>query len=132
MLHPSLACACSLAQSVALVVVVGHTGCAGVESCLHAAKTGTGLGFAEESPVTRWLTPLKALAQSVVQSDAGEGTERLLRKIVEANGRAQVRNVCHAEPIVRAWGKGRSVWVHGWVYEAGTGRLRDLGVSRGC
>ena len=66
--------------------------------------------------------------------------------IVEENVKMQVANVTASEVIQEAWaaaaaknGDGNSkkskknkVYVHGWVYDLETGRLRDLGVSRGA
>lgn len=51
--------------------------------------------------------------------------------------RAQVENIGKSEKMREAWAATnasadrRKVYVHGWVYELESGRLRDLGVSRG-
>jgi carbonic anhydrase len=47
----------------------------------------------------------------------------------------QVTNVCNTQTIINAWSnvdpEKRKVWVHGWIYDLASGRLRDLGISRG-
>ena len=50
--------------------------------------------------------------------------------------RQQVENILQSDVIRSAWekaarGEAKSVYVHGWVYELESGRLRDLGVSHG-
>ena len=94
--------------------------------------------------LNRWLAPLTTLARSVMLSAGTQGDRNgdtsITRKVVEANVRAQVVNVCGSEPVMRAWAtarangveSGREVWVHGWVYEVESGKLQDLGVSKGC
>jgi carbonic anhydrase len=127
-----------------LVVVVGHTGCGGVEACLNAARAGsnTEITAVPTTPMDRWLGPLTALARSMVQQSTWEEDSEkprdeavLSRKVAEANVRAQVANVCSAKPVVRAWttgdSSGRQLWVHGWLYEVENGMLKDLDVSKG-
>ena len=56
-----------------------------------------------------------------------------MTKIVEESVRAQVANVVNTAPVQAAWAAGRkNLWVHGLVYELGTGRLRDLGITQGA
>ncbi|OCH91078.1 carbonic anhydrase [Obba rivulosa] len=103
------------------VVIVGHTQCGGAAAC-HAAAQSPPSPSAPDTPLGRWLAPLTDLAR-----EGKMGPEEL----VEANVRAQVRNVVETAVMQGAWEKGRDVWVHGWVYEIEKGELRDLGVSVG-
>jgi len=58
-----------------------------------------------------------------------------LATLVKENVKAQVENLAKTETITKAWGVGthkkQKVFIHGWVYDLGTGRLRDLEISRG-
>jgi carbonic anhydrase len=87
-----------------------------------------------DAPLNRWLESLSKLAGTLGVSDAPR-SEAVLR-IVEANVKQQVENLCKSQTIVNAWTKGtpkgQKVLVHGWVYEIGTGRLKDLGLTRGA
>jgi carbonic anhydrase len=61
--------------------------------------------------------------------------EEALSVLTEQNVRAQVENVCSSEVIQHAWehrnGKGKNVYVHGWIFDISEGRLGDLCISRG-
>jgi carbonic anhydrase len=110
---------------------VGHTECGGAAACYGAVKAQQSVTIAEvppTAPINRWLAPMTALAHSLTLPAAPADAMRLL---VEENVKAQVANLCKAETITSAWSSGKKVWVHGWVYEIGSGTLKDLGVSKG-
>ncbi|GBE86776.1 Carbonic anhydrase [Sparassis crispa] len=104
---------------VSHVIIAGHTQCGGAAAC-HAAAAAIDDDVEPATPLARWLAPLTALARDL-RSD--------VRTLVEANVRAQVANLAAAQTIRDAWAAGRSVAVHGWVYDIEKGRIRDLGVS---
>jgi len=54
-----------------------------------------------------------------------------MTKLTEASVRAQVENVVNSEPVKSAWADKKNLWVYGLVYELGTGKLRDLNITRG-
>ncbi|KDR81755.1 hypothetical protein GALMADRAFT_59568 [Galerina marginata CBS 339.88] len=118
------------------VVVVGHTSCGGAGACLAAAQSPT---FSSNGPIAtiptlpadadlnKWLDPLTRLAASLkLAPDQGDAVNIL----VEANVKKQVDNLAKTEIMRNAWAKGQKLSVHGWVYELGTGLLKDLNVSR--
>jgi len=118
------------------VVVVGHSQCGGAAACLSAVQSPP--SATPDTPLSRWLTPLTALASSIHNRQPPPSTsEEALSILVEENVKAQVQNVCKAPPVVAAWATTKagampkSLWVHGWVFEMENGRLRDLGVSKG-
>ncbi|KAI0311819.1 carbonic anhydrase [Amylostereum chailletii] len=111
------------------VVVVGHTSCGGAAACYQASLDPDSAHSEPTTALGRWLAPLTALAISLGLADVPNKADALAA-LVEANVKAQVKNVCATAPIVEAWAKGR-VWVHGWVYDLNSGSLKDLGVSRG-
>lgn len=111
------------------------------------------------SALMRYLTPLVSLARQMNPSSTTNNntpTPEHLRALVEENVRRQVHNVCLSDVVVKSWtdaapgskpsqngkqnttqggaGEGGDrgpVYVHGWVYELESGRLCDLGISRG-
>ena len=44
----------------------------------------------------------------------------------------QVVNVCQTTAVSEAWARGRSLAVHGWIYDVTDGLLRNLGLSVTC
>ena len=120
---------------------MGHSNCGGAAACLAAAQAP---GFVPRvplntvhsdpvnSPLNRWLEPLTLLAHSL---QLGGTDDKALATLVEENVKAQVTNLAHTETITNAWTKGtrkgQKVVIHGWVYDLGTGLLKDLGISRG-
>ncbi|KAG6907423.1 hypothetical protein DXG01_008995 [Tephrocybe rancida] len=119
------------------VVVVGHTECGGAAACLNAAQRPT---FPEDGPVltipslpyenslNRWLEPLTTLAGSLHLSTTPK--EEALPVVVVENVKMQVENLSKTPTLVNAWSsddlKKRNVWLHGWIYNLGTGLLEDL------
>ncbi|KAL5525107.1 hypothetical protein ACEPAF_8976 [Sanghuangporus sanghuang] len=121
------------------VVVVGHTQCGGVAGAYDAAnKPSYGKPSKADSALARWLGPLVALAGSSEFHASCEGMEHgdTLNSLSEANVRVQVENICNSDVMRNVWaratnGEAKKVYVHGWIYELQSGRLRDLGVSQG-
>ncbi|EJD04756.1 carbonic anhydrase [Fomitiporia mediterranea MF3/22] len=124
------------------VVVVGHTQCGGVAGAYDAACSPSGNALkAGTTPLSRWLTPLIQLASTSSLPSPISPDERIamLTKLSEANVCAQVQNITASEVMQSVWQKAKTgedpkvknVYVHGWVYELESGRLRDLGVSCG-
>ncbi|RDB21550.1 Carbonic anhydrase 2 [Hypsizygus marmoreus] len=124
------------------VVIVGHSECGGANACLGAAQNPM---FTEDDPVTtlasqspdaalnQWLAPLTKLAASLQLSTTPR--DEALPIVIEENVKCQVENVCKTSTLTNAWAstdpKRRNVWVHGWIYDLTTGKLKDLEVSRG-
>jgi carbonic anhydrase len=110
------------------VVVVGHTECGGAAACYNAAKAGD--LSPPTTPLARWLLPLIKLTSTLDVSD--KDLTEALPIIVTENVKKQVENISQTVTMKNAWAEKKNVWVHGLVYEIGTGRLRDLDVSRGA
>jgi carbonic anhydrase len=124
------------------VVVVGHTECGGADASLSAAQNPS---FAPDGSITtipslssdhclnRWLRPLTAHVNSLKLS--GVPRHEALPIVVAENVKLQVENLCITQTIMDAWSnvdpEKRKVWVHGWVYDLASGRLKDLEISRG-
>lgn len=135
------------ALGVQHVVIAGHSACGGAAACAAAAAAAAlpVPSAPEDSALNVWLKPMTELAAGLgdcctslppsphfsfcllmmVMGDSA------LDELVAANVRAQVDNAAASAPIQAAWDAGKEVWVHGWVYDLATGRLRDLACSRG-
>ncbi|KAF9265614.1 carbonic anhydrase [Marasmius fiardii PR-910] len=119
------------------VVIVGHTECGGAAACFNASGSGvpgqTIPSLPTDAPLNKWLTPLTILAASLQLSSAPAA--EVLPILVEENVKMQVENLAKSSVIVNAWknksGRGKDVWIHGWVYDLAHGKLKDLGVTRG-
>ncbi|KAG1810361.1 carbonic anhydrase [Suillus plorans] len=110
------------------VVLVGHTNCGGAAACLKAAEDAAADTGAPqpETPLTRWLSPLITLVQSLDLSACS--ASEALDKVVQANVITQVDNICNSEPITTAWAdpNAKKVTVHGWVYDLARGHIDEL------
>lgn len=103
------------------VIVCGHYGCGGVRAAF---------GPPLEPPLEHWLRHVRAVreAHEAELNQLTDGTARW-RRLCELNIIAQVRNVCNTSTVTRAWERGQSLVVHGWIYDLRDGLLRDLDVS---
>lgn len=100
------------------VIVCGHYGCGGVKAAMEDHQLGL---------VDNWLRNIRdvyARHKDELENilDLPERYDRL----VELNVMQQVLNVCHTTIAQGAWMRGQPLWVHGWVYNLGTGTLKDL------
>ena len=109
------------------VVLVGHTNCGGAAACYDAACAGP--AGAPSDSLGRWLAPLVDLATSLNLADSDRPSA--LAKLVDANVRKQVGNLVASDVMQKAWAAGKSVRVHGLVYDLASGELKDLGVTQG-
>ena len=123
------------------VIIAGHSGCGGAAASLKATQAPDFVpkvpivtidGEPADSPLNRWLEPLTLLAYSLQLPDSGD---KSLEIVVKENIKAQVENLANTETIRKAWTQGtpkkQKVFIHGWVYDLGTGLLEDLKISRG-
>ncbi len=104
------------------IVVVGHYGCGGVRAALNPPENGL---------VDYWLEPVRRLARQHERELAAlDGLPARENRLCELNVCEQVRNVSNCPIIQRAWARGETIHVHGWIYGLDNGLLRDLGC--GC
>ena len=102
------------------VIVCGHYGCGGVQAALDNARIGLADNW------IRHIQDVRDRYQDRLQ--AADATQRL-NMLCELNVIEQVVNVCHSTVMKDAWGRGRLVSVHGWIYGVHDGLLQDLLVS---
>jgi carbonic anhydrase len=102
------------------VIVVGHSGCGGIQAALNNQRSGL---------VDNWLRHVQDVRDShevFLNSLAPPQRESAL---VELNVLEQARNVCRTTVVQDAWQRGQSVTVHGWVYGLHNGLLADLKIT---
>jgi len=100
------------------VIVCGHYGCGGVRAAMSSRSQG---------PLNRWLRNIKDIYEKhQVELDALPDFEARFRRLVELNVVEQVRDLAKTSLIQRAWHDERRPWLHGWVYDIHTGRLKEL------
>ena len=100
------------------IIVCGHYGCGGVQAVLQKMELGL---------VDNWLRHLAGVRDKFSSLLEALPTDHLrLQKLCELNVTEQVRNVCHATFVRKAWKAGQRLSVHGWIYGLEDGLLRDL------
>jgi carbonic anhydrase len=121
--HTDLNCLSVLEFAVDLVkiqhvIVCGHYGCNGVKYAMEDQQ----LGIADN-----WLRNIRdTYAQFKDELEQISDKQARYDRLVELNVMQQVLNVCHTTIVQRAWQRGQPLWVHGWVYDLATGKLKDL------
>lgn len=108
------------ALGVRHVIVCGHYGCGGVTAALQPRQT---------SLIGNWLYPLSEVATRHRAELAALSDRDRVDRLCEINVIEQVRHVCQTTILERAWRRGQSLAVHGWIYGIHNGRLADLEVT---
>jgi len=100
------------------VIVVGHYGCGGIRSAYENHDNGL---------ADNWLRNIKDVQHANYDLlEAVPDKESRLELLCELNVQTQVAHVCHTTIAQRAWTRGQSLAVHGWVYSLKDGLLKDL------
>lgn len=121
--HSDLNCLTVLQYAVEVlkvehVLVVGHYGCGGVQAVVEQRSTGL---------ADNWLRHIEDVARRHEAKLDGAPTkaERAAR-LCELNVIEQMSNVCRTTVLRRAWSRGQSVQVHGFVYGLEDGLLHRV------
>ncbi len=100
------------------VIVCGHYGCGGVKAAMSRQDFGL---------INRWLQNIKDCAErNEAELAILTDPEARLRRLVEINVVEQVDHLAKMSVIQRTWEREGRPWLHGWVYDMRTGRLREL------
>jgi carbonic anhydrase len=103
---------------VAHVIVCGHYGCGGIKATLTGGVTG---------PVDRWLDTARAVYKVHKDEIEAQPTEQAkVNRLVEVNVRDQVLRLAQTDTVRGAFGSGRKLALHGWVYDIRDGLLKPL------
>jgi len=101
------------------IIVCGHYGCGGVLSSMK--NTDFGL-------VNKWLWNIKEVYYRHRQElDAIADEKQRGDRLVELNVKEQVYNLAETSFVQKAWAN-RELSIHGWVFDLGSGKIKDLDV----
>lgn len=99
------------------IIVCGHYGCGGVRAALENHDHGL---------IDNWLRHIKDVVRfNAAALDGLDGT-RQVDALCELNVAEQVTNVCNTSVVSNAWRDGRSLSIHGWIYNVKDGILKEL------
>jgi carbonic anhydrase len=100
------------------IIVCGHYGCGGVTAAMDNHDYGL---------LNNWLRHIKdvyhlhkAELLSISEPEARS------RRLVELNVEAQIENLAQTSIVQNAWQKGKSLILHGCIYDLNTGLLKEL------
>lgn len=102
------------------VIVCGHYGCGGVQAALNNARLGL---------IDNWLRHVQDVMRkhharlATLPDEASR-----LHRLCELNVIEQVLNVGQTTIVQSAWDRGKSLEIHGWIYDLHDGLLKDLSV----
>jgi carbonic anhydrase len=96
------------------VIVCGHYGCGGVKAAM---------GHESHGLIDNWLRTLKDTEQYYWQQLEPMDEHARFRRMVELNVIEQVYNLGKTSIVQNAWKAGGRPYIHGWVFDLGTGRI---------
>ena len=108
------------ALEVEHIIVCGHYNCGGVKAAMENARLGL---------IDNWLRHIQDVARTHEKTLEAIADEReRFYKLCELNVLEQTLNVCETNFVQEAWQNGRSLTVHGWIYNMREGVLNKLGI----
>jgi carbonic anhydrase len=109
------------ALKVRHIVVCGHYGCGGI----HAAMGNKSIGL-----IDNWIRHIKDVHRFHEEElNSITDQKEKFNRFVELNVKEQVFDLAKTSIVQGAWQSGQEVWIHGWVYDVGTGLIKDLDVN---
>ncbi len=100
------------------IIVKGHYGCGGVKAAIEDAAIGL---------IDNWLANIKdVIALHKEELDAISDEHERFNRLVEINVMAQIENLKHTSVYRKALKNGKTLHLHGWVYDFSTGRIKVL------
>jgi carbonic anhydrase len=105
---------------VSHIIVCGHYGCGGVLAALRDEKVGLADNWLRHVQDVQWKyeAEIEALATEEEQH----------ARLCELNVIEQALNVSQTTVVREAWARGRTLAVHGWIYDLQDGLIKDLSV----
>lgn len=102
------------------IIVCGHYGCGGIRAAREEKDHGL---------IDNWLSHIRDVYRiHKGEIDALPTEKERLNRLCELNIVEQVANVSNTTIVRNAWKTGKSLSVHGWVYDVADGILHDLGI----
>lgn len=103
------------------IIVCGHYGCGGIQAAMSNRQFGL---------VDNWIRHIKDVYRLYhLELDAIKDENARLNRFVELNVMEQVIDLCKTSILQNAWENKRSLHIHGWVYNVGTGYIKDLEIT---
>jgi carbonic anhydrase len=97
----------------------------------YAIGVEAAIGPPTTDPLEGWIAQVRAtLATHADELAALPDKAARSRRLCELNVIAQVQVLSGLPTVLRAWDRGQSLAIHGWIYDLRDGLLRDLEVSR--
>jgi carbonic anhydrase len=100
------------------IIVCGHYGCSGIRAAMDDQQHGL---------IDNWLRHIKDVSRFNSDKLEGLNEHEKFDLLCELNVREQVANVCSTPIVQKAWKNGKTLFVHGWIYNINNGLLKDLG-----
>ncbi|MCB0621149.1 MAG: carbonate dehydratase [Saprospiraceae bacterium] len=100
------------------IIVCGHYGCGGIQAAMSNKRYGY---------IDGWLRHIKDVVrfhESELKLIVDE--QARLDRLVELNVVEQVGNLAKVPFIQEEWEKGEFPYIHGWVYDLKSGKIRQL------
>lgn len=103
------------------VVVCGHYMCGGVRAAMDVGK---------HTLAYNWIRHIKDIYRLYeAELEAIEDFDQRFDRFVEINVHEQVLDLVKTSIIQNAWADSEYPYVHGWVFDVRTGRIKDMGAS---
>ena len=103
------------------IIVCGHYGCGGIRAAMEEHHLGL---------VDNWLRHVRDVYSTHKEElEKISDPKKRMDQLVELNVRRQVLNICHTTIVQIAWAKKQPLFVHSWVYDLSSGRIKDLDFS---
>lgn len=105
------------------IIVCGHYGCGGVNAAMGNKQVGL---------IDNWLRHIKDVYRlHKDELNAIEDMAKRSDRLVELNVLEQVHDLTKTSIVQNAWANGKSLHVHGLVYDIKNGYLQDLNITVG-
>lgn len=113
-----------LVLKVPLVIICGHTDCGVMKALMEPASV-------QDMPgVQTWMTHGQAARSQMLRECAVSGREERLHRLTELNVLDQIEHLL-THPSVRNRLKHSEIEVRGWVYDIGSGSIREHNPASG-
>jgi carbonic anhydrase len=99
------------------IIVCGHYGCGGVIASLAPQSFGV---------IDGWIKNIKNVADANWTQLKEMDEKARIAHLIELNTIQQAKNLIKTDTIQRAWAQGQEVYIHGWVFDLASGKLKDL------
>lgn len=109
------------ALKVKHVIVCGHYGCGGIKAAMGNQHIGV---------IDNWIRHIKDVYRfHHDELDDIQNEEERFNRFVELNVKEQVYDLAKTSIVQNAWENKQELYIHGWVYDIGTGLVNDLGIN---